>query len=269
MANDLKLGSLDVADVRFGSTQVSKVMLGSTEVWTPGGAPPPVVPTLTDSFTALDPSYASGFSKPFTASKIIPVGTLLVVGVGINGVYPTVPPTMTDNSSQAGAANSYVRLSGTSWVQGTNVSGVIFVCRTTRQINIGNIITIAHTDGKNRGVAVVAWFDAAIPSLVLNGGDKSATGNSSTWNTGTQAGGLITTAPTLDLALAFGTSGALPWGFGGGYTEIGEIVTAAGSAERSCGLGYRVSPAAGAKSASGTCTTAVWGCGMVNLAYTP
>jgi len=269
VTNDLKLGGVDVADLRFGATQVSKVMLGSTEIWVPGGAPPPVPPALVDSFTHVDTTYASTstYAIPVPVGKTIPAGSLLVVSAPVNGIMMT-GLSMADNSASAGTANSYARRSADDWVATTNVGAYLWVCKTTRQINAGNTITFTHSGGaRNRHTAVVAWFSGVFPDTTIDGTVIYATSSSAAWATGSQA--TPAANPTLDLVETIGTGATPPYGYGGGFTKIGEAATASGTSDRSGSLGYRVSPAAGTRSASGTCTSAVWGAGLAAINYTP
>lgn len=258
----LKIGTTDIADIRIGTTAVQEVRLGTTKVWPSSNAPP----ALLDFFTYNTAVNSSITSLVVPAGKTIPVGSMLVIATVINGINTTF--TAADNADDPGTANSYARRSGTDWVQGTNATGAILLAKVTREIDAGETITVNMGAARNRRTAIVAWFSGVFPDNSIDGSEEQDEGNSGSWSVPAQ--GTPASGPTLDLALTMGAATPQPWGFGGGFTKIADVITAAGSSERGGALGYRVSTSAGARSASGTLnTSAVWGAGLLAVDYTP
>lgn len=95
---------------------------------------------------------AAGTVLTFSPAATIPAGTLLALSwaVNITGVTPTV----SDNSSQVGPANTYyidtVRV-------GTTLNGGIIWCLTTRAILATDVITITVASATRRNGRMLTW----------------------------------------------------------------------------------------------------------------
>lgn len=98
----------------------------------------------------------SGTTYTFSPTSTIPVGTLIIIGWS-GSVNSVVDATCSDNSTQAGTANSYTIL-GVQTTTGPSIAGSLIYCDpTTRSILSTDVITVTTAASTRRNAKLLTF----------------------------------------------------------------------------------------------------------------
>ncbi len=217
---------------------------------------------LEQSFSGV--SIASTTGLVLTVPTSIPVGSTLVIA--------------TNRGTIAGQSN------GVSSIQvGANVAALqqaasaraathdlaIHVIAVTEQISAGDLITITWTATATRKVAYAAVFSGLTGLVDAHSSQATGLGETSVGSqgSGTALSSTTTAAVTTESCVVVGaTSLASTATATTSGTEIGEVRTAVGSADRGLTLQYLITDAPGARTISATnSASAGWAAGVITL----
>lgn len=149
-----------------------------------------ILPISSPRTTAWSGTVAS--PQTFNPGAQMNVGEKYLVWATLGRTSPT-PISVTDNSTQTGAANTYVKVGAT--VQNTNISLSLFYVDVTRNVLVTDLLSCAWTGGTAATqFSVDGWTGAASGAVASS---VSATGNSSA-----PATGALSTSTAGDLVVA-------------------------------------------------------------------
>lgn len=188
---------------------------------------------LVDFFTGQDTSGSIN-TRGFVSTKVIPVGSFLVLAVGCTGASNTA--TATDNRG-----NTYTNVK--SQVNaGVTVNVHLIACRVTTQINVGSTITVTLQTAVNsqRWNFCAFWFDDI--DSAPNGGVTAGQEQSSQFASSTAMA--VQNDRNLVVSACCYTGAGDPATATSGATLITSMITTAGSAERGMAVAYEYETAA-------------------------
>lgn len=157
----------------------------------------------------------AGTTYPISPNGTIAVGTLIILG-WMGSVNDATLATCSDNSSQAGSANTYTALATQTYTGPSNQGGLIY-CITTRAILATDVITITAASATRRNARLLTWTGV--------GAFDTSANQTAVTTTPYAIGPTATLADTNELVVgaSFVASTAPPVGFSdstSGYTAI-------------------------------------------------
>lgn len=205
----------------------------------------------------------------WSPAATIPIGALIVLLQCSNAA--AVVSTVADNSTQAGAANTYDTTLGT--VSGTTLKGGVIVCVATRSILTTDVITITYVGTASRRSGRLITFTGQASGTPTAIEDVASATNSVTASPITMGPtGALAGTGELVLGCSFWKGGGVLSGMAdstSGYTASPCAVGSGGTVTSvESNFSYKTTGGTGAETDSHTFTTFTSGCGII-VAFKP
>jgi S1-C subfamily serine protease len=175
--NRVKLGGLDrvvgaVVNVVVTALVATLVASGISTLGIPGLSPALASSTVLRTIDSFTPDPAKVFLAQVRSAALGEGATWLVEALGAPTIAPELPDFATSSPELVTAAQSVVRITGTAYQCGENLSGSGFVVSTDRVVTNAHVVAgvtepVVEVPGKVPAVGRVVYFDPAADLAVI------------------------------------------------------------------------------------------------------